>query len=601
MLDQLWQELKRRKVIRVAAVYVVVAAAIMELASNMMPALRLPDWSVTLVAVLLIVGLPLCVIIAWAYETGPEVAADAVAGEAGEGGTTGRGGDFWGLALSVLMLAIIGISVFRYWEYRSGGLAEGEAAGQELSVAVLPFADFSAEGDQEYFADGVAEEILNVLAKTEGLKVAARTSSFQFKGKNKDVSEIGRTLNVDAVLEGSVRKSGNRIRVTAQLIDTKDGYHIWSKTFEREIDDIFAIQDEISLAIATELKGDEAEEPVRYARAGGTADLEAYQAYLKGVYHRGRRTAPDLRRAAELFHESIQLDPYYASAYGGLARTMFLGEGYRAFPQEQAFGEGRTAALRALELDPDNSEARAALAGIQAWGDWEFLEAQATFERALEDNPNDAEAYHWYSMLLGWMGKEEEADRASERAYELDPLAIPIALKKAWHYFKQDKPEEGMAQLEDLISRNPGNTTLMGTKSAMLSELKRFDEAEEIIETAFDDTPEDVAEVWMHRGWLALKQEDEAAGEEALKNLLALRKEHPHLVSNLLLARFYYELGDEETALAYLKAADAARENNIFEMMYDKDARPILSELPNLMTAIRKAGLELPKLGEPEG
>ncbi|MGH9828125.1 MAG: tetratricopeptide repeat protein, partial [Blastocatellia bacterium] len=305
------------------------------------------------------------------------------------------------------------------------------------SIAVLPFVNMSADPENEYFCDGLAEELLNALAKVEGLKVAARTSSFSFKGKNVDVREIGRKLSVGTVLEGSVRKAGTQIRVVAQLVNAADGYHIWSERYERNLEDVFKIQDELSLAIVDGLK-------ITLPAANRNALLhryadstEAYQLYLRGRYHQNKWTPDGVRKSVEHFNRAIEIDANCALAYAGLADSYASLGAAKAFglPVTETAPRAKAAALRALELDSTLAEAHSSLALVKLNFEWDWEGAEREFRLALELNPNYANAYHWYSHYLVAMRRMDESLAMSRRALELNPLDLETNIHLAWHYY----------------------------------------------------------------------------------------------------------------------------------------------------------------------
>lgn len=294
------------------------------------------------------------------------------------------------------------------------------------SVAVLPFADMSAERDQEYFCDGLTEELINGLTQLKNLRVVARTSSFSFKGEKLDVQEIGRRLNVQTVLEGSVRKAGSKLRITAQLVKVSDGYHLWSERYDRVIEDVFQIQDEITAAIVEKLKVSLSEDlSIDLAKRRPVA-LEAYQWYLRGRYFWNKQTEGDLTKAIGHFEKAIERSPDYALAYVGLADSYILLPFFSSFPPKQAYPNARMAALKALDLDKSLFEAHSCLAHIKTLHEWDWQGAEREFTLALELSPGYATAYHGYSLLLMYQGRFEEAIEKIQRALEIDPLSVAI-------------------------------------------------------------------------------------------------------------------------------------------------------------------------------
>jgi len=277
------------------------------------------------------------------------------------------------------------------------------------SVAVLPFANLSADPEQEYFCDGMAEEIINSLAQLDRLRVVARTSSFAFKGKNEDIREMGRQLGVETLLEGSVRRAGNRLRVTTQLINVADGCHLWSERFDREMEDVFAIQDEISLAVTDALKlrllGEEKKKIVKRH----TENFKAYRAYLKGRYHWFIRSSESIERAIEYLKEAVAIDPEYALAYAGLADCYWVLSIYLPVDPEEIYPKAKAAAMKALELDDSLAEAHAALACIMINYEWDWAGGKREIGQAIELNPGYATAYQWRAEGLITLGRFDEA------------------------------------------------------------------------------------------------------------------------------------------------------------------------------------------------
>ncbi|HSG81482.1 MAG TPA: tetratricopeptide repeat protein, partial [Gemmatimonadota bacterium] len=290
------------------------------------------------------------------------------------------------------------------------------------SIAVLPFANLSDDPDNEYFSDGLAEELMNALKRIPDLKVAARTSSFAFKSRNLDVREIGQQLDVETVLEGSVRRSGDRVRVSVQLINVEDGFRLWADTYDRELDDILAIQDEIAQSIVTALQVTLARAPGSLVH-GGTANVEAFTHYLRGQHFWNQRTLPTFYEAIEEFNQAIALDPDYARAYAGLANTYVLLPEYGGPSVSEVLADARAATRRALALDPNSAEAFAASGYLRFRFDWNWAGAEVDFQRAISLAPDYPTARQWYAELLLTLRRFPEARAAGQVAYELDPLA----------------------------------------------------------------------------------------------------------------------------------------------------------------------------------
>lgn len=356
------------------------------------------------------------------------------------------------LGVAVLLVAGIGaaiVSSSANGRLRGGGQAvarargSGEASAGRTSVAVLPFVDLSPERDQGYFSDGITEEIIAHLARVPGLRVTARTSAFQFKGTDADIREIGRRLGVATVLEGSVRKAGDRLRITTQLVSTESGYRLWSQTYERELRDVFAVQDEISRAITNALRvtlpGTGTESPRAVGRTGES--LAAYELYLKGRYFMEQRTEDAMVRASGYFQQAVTIDPEFARAYAGLADVEISP---RPGAPEARFRRARAAAAKALAIDPTLAEAHTSMGWIMMWHDRDWRRAEAHFVRAIELNPGYAGSHIWYSGYLGATGQLDEALVAARRAHELDPLSMRIATHLGTQYLWLRQPDKAL-------------------------------------------------------------------------------------------------------------------------------------------------------------
>jgi TolB-like protein/Tfp pilus assembly protein PilF len=340
---------------------------------------------------------------------------------------------------------------------RSAMSAPASEAGvrAQPSIAVMPFVDMSADGDQEYFCDGMAEEIMNALTHVEGLRVVARTSAFAFKGKKEDIREIGRRLKVSTLLEGSVRKSGSRMRVTAELVNVQDGFRLWSERYDRDLEDVFAVQDDISLAIVDKLRVrlvvDEREKLLRRH----TEDPEALNLCLKGRFFWNKRTEENLRRAIEHYEQAIARDPNYSLAYVGLAECYMVLPDYSSVAPRAACPKAKDAVMRALEIDDSIAEAHATLALVRTTYDWDWAGAEREFERAIEINPSCATAHYWFALHLMWMGRMDEAIARIEKARELDPLSLAIARNLAQICIFARRYDDAIAALKRTIEMDP--------------------------------------------------------------------------------------------------------------------------------------------------
>jgi len=353
---------------------------------------------------------------------------------------------------SLLVVALFGISIYLISKARTR--SAGASTPQLASIAVLPFADLSPDQDQEYFCDGMTEEIIDALAKINGFRVVARTSSFAFKGKQQDIREIGKKLNVATVLEGSVRKDGNRLRVTAQLNSVTDGYHLWSETYERELKDVFAVQDEISRAIVNTLQ-------LKLASQGKqprppSNNVEAYDLYLQGRYHWSRWRTEGAQRAIEFFQLAIGKDPKYAAAYAGLADSYVWLAFFGALPPNEAMPKAKQAALKALAIDDSLAAAHTSLGYVSALYDFNWPAAEREFKRGIQLNASDSDAHFGYGITyLAPLGRMDEALHEMQIARDLDPLSPITTTYLALAYFFNQQPAAGMEQYNRALDLDP--------------------------------------------------------------------------------------------------------------------------------------------------
>jgi len=469
--QQLFAELKRRHVFRVTAIYGFVSFGVLQAADLMLPRLGLPDWTVTFMVALVVLAFPVVLIIAWAFEVTPDGVKrtdEAPPGEI-ERMLAEPAARRWPAGL----LALVGVAALvagAWWTGRQSAPgavdpATGDAARLALeasdadarpSLAVFPFADMSPEGDQAYFSDGITEELLNVLAKVRELKVAARTSAFAFKGGDLTAQQLGDTLQVAYLVEGSVRKAGERLRITAQLIDTRDGSHLWSEQYDRTLDDVFAIQTEIAEAIAGELRVplglDDPDDLVT-----PTADLEAYDLYLAGRA-RMRERGDGVAEAIRLYEAAIARDSNWAPAWAGLAESRatlpwYLPGPYADRPWAENLDAAERAAERALALDPANATAWVALGNVHRER-WDWQESEEAYERALALDPDNVEAHQQYAEYLAYVGRLDEALAAAHRALRLDRVPIRLNIV-GWTAMLNLRYDEALAAYDEADRIDP--------------------------------------------------------------------------------------------------------------------------------------------------
>ncbi len=435
-LSSWFQELRRRRVFRALIGWGIASFAVLQVVEPVMHALGLPDWTLKAVVAALAAGFPATAALAWIFDlTRAGIRRTAPAEGEGAGSPGPRGARLTLLLVGLgLVAAAPGLTYFFVWPGAARRAAPagdaGESGPDRRSIAVLPFVNMSSDPEQEYFAEGMAEEILNALAQVEGLKVAGRTSSFSFKGKNARIDQIGRELHVGAVLEGSVRKAGTQIRITAQIINVSDGFHLWSQTFDRSLSDVFAVQNEIARAVV------EALEVRLLARQGSPVKLQrptrpdAYGEFLLGKQLLRQGSSDGIRNARRALERAVALDPAWAPAQAALAGALGRFAGYLAETPAQVVeysGLELAAAERAIALDPGLGDGYAERGRHRLGFDWDWAGALADLERAVALSPGDGEVRDSYAFALLAAGRTADAIAEGRRATEIDPLAA-----RAW-------------------------------------------------------------------------------------------------------------------------------------------------------------------------
>ena len=441
-------ELKRRKVYSVAVTYAVVGWLLIQVVTQVFPPFEIPNWAERLVIVVIMLGFPVALIFAWIYDF------------------TRHG-------------------IVRTKDAQADAKLEmtEPPSWAEKSIAVLPFNDLSPQKDQAYFGEGIAEELLGALAKVDGLRVAARRSSFWFKDKETELSEIARRLNVEHVLEGRVRRDGNRVRITAELIDAGDGFTVWSETYEREMHGIFALQDEITRAIVDTLKLKLAISPPPVSRS-----TDAYDAYLQGLFYSDKSTEESLRKSLQFFDSALAKDPKFSRAWTGIAKSwLWLADSY--VPPLEAYPKVRDAAVRALQLNDEEAEAHVYLAEAKRILDWDLDGAEAEFKRAVEIEPNSTPSNYFIAAFYAARGDRDKALTYLQRTSKIDPASLWVNNFACELYRYFGLYDEAAAAGERALQLDPtfahwGEPAL----AALYREMGRFDDAIALYEKAQEFT-----------------------------------------------------------------------------------------------------------------
>ena len=574
-------ELKRRNVFRVALLYLVAGWVILQVSQLLFDVLKLPDWTSRLVLGLLMLGFPLALIFSWVYELTPEGLKREHEIDRNQSVThaTARKLDMVVGALLVVAIGMLAFDRYADRERTAGGTVDSRTATPSAavapprartgpaSIAVLPFVNMSADKANDYFSDGLSEELLNVLAKVQGLRVIARTSSFAFKGKEVTIADVAQALGVDHVLEGSVRKSGDRVRITAQLIRASDSSHLWSETYDRTLQDVFAIQDEISGEVVDALKVRLLDQNASKAEVGGTANARAYEAYLQGLYsvNQGEKEAT-LRKALAAFDQAIAEDPNYARAHAGRARALgtLASNGYEPF--ESGFASAREAAERARALEPELAEAWLRLAYITYAVDLDIAKARGQYERALALDPGSAEVQGLYSNFAVGIGQTEKAIEAGSKAVQLDPIAPRPHVALSTAYYGARRYDEAIAVARRAERLDPNYSTVHGSIGYALLETGDLEGAR----AEFEKEPIE----WQRLTGLAIVAAKLGHAEQARAGL-ATALERLGEAAAYQYAEINAQLGDRDEAFRWLGVAQRIKDPGLSIVVIDPLMDPL--------------------------
>src|SRR6266704_3260898 len=463
--------------------------------------------------------------------------------------------------------------------------APNGSAIPEKSIAVLPFVNISADKGDEYLSDGVSEELIAALSKITGLQVKARTSSFAFKGKNEDIQKIGELLHVNHLLEGSVAKAGNKLRITAQLIEASDGNHEWSDTYDRDMQDIFAVRSEVAQQVATTLKVRLLGEEKKQLDKKPTENLEAYNLYRQGRYYADKLSEEGMAKARPLFKQAIEKDPHFALAYTGLADNYVIAAD-AIIPPREAFSKAKEAALKAIEMDDSLAEAHASLGLVHYHYDWDWAAAEKEFKRAISLNPQSAQSYTLYTHFLSGMGRYEEAKKYGARALELDPLSVSNYWFLGWGAIYAGRYDEAMAHFSkaaELDPNNPWTRWFLGRAYLFKGMPQRGIEE---METALHLSPDDP----LGLGFVGYAYAVTGRRADALKILQRLDELAKHrFVSTAARIYVYAGLGDKDKAFEWLEKAYQERSDTLAWFKFDPESKSLQSD-PRFAVLMRKIG-----------
>lgn len=573
------REFRRRKVFRVGAVYLAVAWLLVQAVTQTFPYLGIPDWTITLVIVLAAAGFPLALLLAWAFEVTPEGVrrSRGAPDEASEPGTEGQpavkpvanrsAGEPPGRGVPVriggvvlLLLAGAGAYALLVEATPIGGGTGSDVSGRR-SIAVLPFADLSPEGDQRYLGDGLSEEIIGALGRLRSVEVKARSSSFRFRGESVGSNAIGDSLGVEALLEGSVQRVGDQVRIRTQLVDTRTEGTLWTQSYSRRLGDVLAVQQEIAQKVvdALEVRFGVGERERLSTRPTGSG--EAYLLYLRGRHAWNSRTPEALRRSLELYGQALELDPDYADAWAGIADTHVVLASYGLVPAPEAYPRAREAARHALQLDDGSARAHAALGATQADYFWDWERAEEEFRRALELDPDYVTARYWYAEFLAHLGRTDEALAQAGRAQRLDPLSLQASATVGLARYMAGDYRRAVEQLDRTLEEGPQFTAYLYGGLAR-SQLGEHREAVVLMEEGLERFGS-IPTMRALTGYVFARAGEEERARELLEELLEQRESG--YVYPIDLAAVQVGLGSREEALRWL---DEAYEERNWQMRF---------------------------------
>jgi adenylate cyclase len=591
-------ELKRRNVYKVAVAYAIVGWLLVQIATQVFPFFEIPNWAVRLIVLAIVIGFPIALVLAWAFELTPEGLKRT---EDVDVAPQKRGKSHVWIYVVVLGAAL-SFGLFFFGRYTARDNAAPRSASEELrrakqseagtvapnkSIAVLPFVNMSADKNDEYLSDGMTEELINVLAKVPGLRVPGRTSCFAFKGKNEEdiFRKVGDQLHVGAVLEGSVRKAGDQLRVTAQLINVSDGYHLWSKDYDGDVKDILNFQSNVAEQVVQALQVKLGGEEKRTLAKKPTENPEAHRLYLLGRYEFAKYTQAGWNNAIRYYEEALRLDPDYALAYCGLADN-YAYMGSVVMPEKEAIAKEKEFAQKALELDPELAEAHMSVA-LALVGAFDWRNGLKEFDRALELNPNLAFAYELQAWTVNGLGRFDEAIAKTRKAVELDPLNPFFQMSLSFYQYWARQYDDAIAQARKTLTMDPNSAishVLLG-----LSFLKKGDTAGAIAELQKSKAPDPGAWYQGFLGYAYAVSGDRAKAEQALRELEELAKRQ--YVSPTAFVTIYLGLGEKEKALDWLEKAYEEQDSACWYLKIDQIYDGVRDE-PRFQAILKKIGLE---------
>jgi TolB-like protein/Tfp pilus assembly protein PilF len=576
-------ELKRRNVYKVAVAYAVIAWLLIQAGSILFPTYEAPAWVMKVFVAIVALGFPFALVIAWAFEMTPEGMKRT------EDVSPTETIPQWSrrkFAALILIIAVAAASLLGYQVFRTNPATPSATAAADAppkSIAVLPFENLSRDPDNAFFAEGVQDEILTRLAKVADLKVISRTSTQRFKSAPSDLREIARQLGVANILEGSVQKANDQVRVNVQLINAVTDAHLWAEIYDRKLTDIFGVESETAKTIAETLQAKLTGSEQAAISKKPTANSEAYELYLKGRFFWNKRTSVDLPKSVEYFNQAISKDPNYATAYSGLADAYVLYPDYGVGAPDQFYPKAKEMALKALELEPSLGAPHAALGAVYTNFEHDFAKAIAEFDRAIELDPNYATAHQWKTTALTALGEFDRAIAEDHKAIALDPLSLIVNSDLAFNLINGHRFNEAVAQCRKTLEIDPDFHVVRGYLGEALQLQGKLAEALPEFRKGTAGIDEPIGQAMLAQACARAGLRDEA--QEILRRLE--ERARTQFVSGYCPAIIRLSLGDKDGALAALEMAINQRAPEILAVKYD----PLLDDLqgdPRFDALVRK-------------
>jgi TolB-like protein len=591
-LKNFFAELKRRNVYKVAVAYAVVGWLLVQIATQVFPFLEIPNWVVRLVIVLVAIGFPIALVIAWAFELTPQGIKrteeidpfDSRSRQVLPAGSGSKNRTWIYVALIGAALSVGLFFIGRHTASRTAWMERGPSSAvpgsPQKSIAVLPLLNESGDPKDEYFSDGLSEELIAALAQIRELKVIGRSSSFRFKDRKEETKTIGEKLGVATLLEGTVRKQGDRVRIVAELINAADGIALWTRTFDRELKDIFAVQEEIAAAVAGSLKVTLLGSQDRAAQRGAPGNVEAHNAYLQGHFHFQRRNLEDYRKAVGYFDQAIQLDPDYALAYAERSEALtFIGD--LTGQHEPAWSNARSDAEKAVAIAPALAEAHAALGWVRFFVDWKFAEGLSELKRAKELSPSNPTANDLLARVIVYLGRLDEAERQARQAVELDPLSVVAQNNLARVLLCAGKLDEADTAARKSAELQPASAS--SHRWQVVVAVQRGDGETALREAQLEP---DEGYRWFELALAQSVRGDRKAADAALADLIANGRDR----LAYQIAEVYAVRGEKDKAFEWLQIAFDNHDTGILTLLVDPLLRGLRDD-PRYKNFLAKLGL----------